>query len=149
MESDIVQRLREMAGPIRPNICTDAADEIERMRNDRTKASERFILAQLSLHDRLKAMQRERDALKAQADDEIERLRAGGCARDQKTTQYCAEAMRLQVEIERMREERDEARRELCDRLTECHFLDAPERDIEVRATAEARGWDCFKEASK
>ena len=30
--------------------------------------------------------------------DEIERLRAGGCARDQTTTQFCAEAVALQRE---------------------------------------------------
>lgn len=36
--------------------------------------------------------------------DEIERLRAGGCARDQKTTQFCAEAVTLQREIEMLRE---------------------------------------------
>ena len=37
------------------------------------------------------------------AADEIERLRAGGCARDQGTTQYCAEAARLAAENERLR----------------------------------------------
>jgi len=30
--SDIVDRLRAMAGPIVPNVCTEAADEIERLR---------------------------------------------------------------------------------------------------------------------
>lgn len=42
------------------------------------------------------------DALRkrlAEAEAEIERLRAGGCARDQTTTQYCAEAVRLQDAI--------------------------------------------------
>lgn len=34
---------------------------------------------------------------------EIERLRAGGCARDQGTTQYCAEAARLAADNERLR----------------------------------------------
>ena len=34
---------------------------------------------------------------------EIERLRAGGCARDQGLTQYCAEAVGLAAEIERLR----------------------------------------------
>ena len=34
---------------------------------------------------------------------EIERLRAGGCARDQGTTQYCAEAAALAKENERLR----------------------------------------------
>lgn len=103
MDADIVDRLREISGPIVPNVCTQAADEIERLRFDRTKASVQFISAQMALLDRLDAM----------------------------------------------RGERDEARRELCDRLTECHFLNGPERDIEVRATAEARGWDCFKRDAK
>lgn len=39
------------------------------------------------------------------AADEIERLRAGGCARGQRTTQFCAEAAALQSEIERLRKE--------------------------------------------
>jgi hypothetical protein len=34
---------------------------------------------------------------------ELDRLYAGGCARDQSTTQYCAEAARLAVENERLR----------------------------------------------
>jgi len=37
------------------------------------------------------------------AADEIERLRAGGCARDQSTTQYCAEAARLAEENKKLR----------------------------------------------
>jgi hypothetical protein len=39
-----------------------------------------------------------------QAADEIERLRAGGCARDQKTTQYCAEAVVLQEKCNELHE---------------------------------------------
>jgi len=38
-----------------------------------------------------------------EAVEEIKRLRAGGCARDQGTTQYCAEAARLAAENERLR----------------------------------------------
>lgn len=37
------------------------------------------------------------------AADEIARLRAGGCARDQGLTQYCAEAAALAEENERLR----------------------------------------------
>jgi hypothetical protein len=37
------------------------------------------------------------------AANEIERLRAGGCARDQTTTQYCAEVVARDAEIERLR----------------------------------------------
>lgn len=36
--SDIVDRLRAMAGPIVPNVCTEAADEIERLREERNEA---------------------------------------------------------------------------------------------------------------
>lgn len=43
-----------------------------------------------------------RDAA-AEAAAEIARLKAGGCARDQGLTQYCAEAARLAVENERLR----------------------------------------------
>lgn len=35
MERDIVDRLRAMAGPIVPNVCTEAADEIERIVKER------------------------------------------------------------------------------------------------------------------
>jgi hypothetical protein len=107
MERDIIERLREMSGPIVPNLVTEAADEIER-------------------------------------------LRRGGCARDQKTTQYCAEAVRLQAE-------RDEARREVC-----CLFESSiaysvktgmigfanPEYESLLKH-ARTRGWDCFKEDAK
>ena len=40
----------------------------------------------------------------ATAEAEIERLRAGGCARDQTTTQYCAEAVALQSENARLKD---------------------------------------------
>ena len=39
-----------------------------------------------------------------EAADEIRRLRAGGCARDQGTTQYCAEAAALAAENAKLRE---------------------------------------------
>ena len=38
-----------------------------------------------------------------QAADEINRLRAGGCARDQGLTQHCAEAETLAREVDRLR----------------------------------------------
>ena len=38
-----------------------------------------------------------------EAADEIERLRRGGCARDQRTTQYCAEAVSLQNQLDNMK----------------------------------------------
>lgn len=41
-------------------------------------------------------------ATMTEAAAEITRLRAGGCARDQGTTQYCAEAAKLAAEVERL-----------------------------------------------
>jgi hypothetical protein len=38
-----------------------------------------------------------------EASRELDRLYAGGCARDQSTTQYCAEAAALAEENERLR----------------------------------------------
>jgi hypothetical protein len=48
-----------------------------------------------------------------EAAKEIERLRAGGCARDQSTTQYCAEAARLVEENEQNRIDLEEYRRDV------------------------------------
>ena len=59
----------------------EALDEIERLRVETAKLA-------ASNHSYLSNYQ--------EARGEIERLRAGGCARDQTTTQYCAEAVRLQ-----------------------------------------------------
>jgi hypothetical protein len=71
-----------------------------------------------------------------EAADEIERLRRNtGCARNQRSTQFCAEAMDAQREIERLRAERDEARREVC-----AFSFDDPRR------TAADRGWDCLED---
>jgi hypothetical protein len=38
------------------------------------------------------------NAARLKAEAEVERLRAGGCARDQRTTQWCAEAEALRAE---------------------------------------------------
>lgn len=92
------------------------------------------------------------------AADEIERLRAGGCARDQKITQYCAEAVALQSEVNRLRElsgdagqlreERDEARREVC--LLRASSTNATQTiSSEMEEYARSRTWECFKETSR
>ena len=103
--TDIVHQLREMAGPIVPNVCTEAADEIER-------------------------------------------LRAGGCARDQRTTQYCAEASRLQAELAACRiayeqaiKDRDAARLAYC---RDAFYLVGDEdeqRQLTPREIAGRQGW--------
>lgn len=55
---------------------------------------------------------------------EVERLREGGCARDQHTTQFCGEAVVLQDEVRALRLKLD---------LTECHLKDAQDRLKEGR----------------
>jgi len=106
-----------------------------------------------------------------QAADEIERLRRNtGCARNQRSTQFCAEALDAQRDVERLREqlrlanidnfnttaevetlraERDEARRFICDLTAE---RDEARRFIcdlsweDSRQVARQLGWDCYKE---
>jgi hypothetical protein len=97
--SDIVERLRRIAKELpqtsgnqawlRPEDTTvwEAADEIERLRVETAKLA-------ASNHSYLSNYQ--------EARGEIERLRAGGCARDQTTTQYCAEVVALQSENARL-----------------------------------------------
>ena len=97
--SDIVERLRRVAKELpqtsgnqawlRPEDTTvwEAADEIERLQVESAKLA-------ASNHAYLSNYQ--------EARGEIERLRAGGCARDQTTTQYCAEAVALQSENARL-----------------------------------------------
>lgn len=84
--TDIVERLLQLAERERPygslpDTLEEAAAEISRLR--------------AAIGDTLL----EREDAKA----EVERLRAGGCARDQGTTQYCAEAAKLAAENERLR----------------------------------------------
>jgi hypothetical protein len=99
------------------------------------------------------------------AADEIERLRQGGCARDQRTTQFCAEAVALQELIEgirwsirnaerdltEMREERDAVRRKFCEMCASVGgvYRRVGRENVECRTAeeiAEICGWDCYKE---
>lgn len=47
--TDLVRQLREMAGPIVPNVCTEAADEIERLQSQRVSAAEEFAATRAEL----------------------------------------------------------------------------------------------------
>ncbi len=112
MSDDIVTRLRHWANGAAEQEVQDvvdglnfAADEIERLRVQALGIQRRIqdqdaIMAEL--WERIHALT-----------DEIERLRRNtGCARNQGTTQFCAEALDAQREAERLRAERDHAVRE-------------------------------------
>jgi hypothetical protein len=49
-------------------------------------------------------------------------------------------------EIERLRKERDEARRMWCEAAPVGNSLSVDDMDRRARAEAKRRGWDCFKE---
>ena len=101
---------------------------------------------------------------------EVERLRAGGCARDQNTTQYCAEAVTLEAKLKDMhnrfvRLENDyDILRVWCEGVeadnttyrnlynTTLQQRDESRREIcgysydDPRGVARDRGWNCFKD---
>ena len=184
MSDDIVTRLRLRPTILRKNrfgdmetdraatalfddchaIMREAADEIEDLRTQ----------LQGTKGELENALSRERTLLKEQADcrigadsleAEIERLRRNtGCARNQRSTQFCAEAVDAQRgfetlqaqlgknaialaatfrELRKAEAERDEARRMYCNAMTDhCE-------EHEARQIAREQGWDCFKEDAR
>ena len=62
---------------------------------------------------------------------------------DRSVELHCREAA---DEIERLREERDEARREICERIQMLDPNDECWTRLNPQQIAEHRGWDCFKE---
>lgn len=130
MTEDIVTRLR-----LRPTILRK--NQLGDMETDR---------AATALFDDCHAIMRE-------AADEIERLRRNtGCARDQRSTQFCAEALDAQREVARLTAERDEARRSCCEYAAIVDGADNTEgmesgrfHEVAMRYMKE-RNWDCFKE---
>jgi C4-dicarboxylate-specific signal transduction histidine kinase len=76
------------------------------------------------------------------SEDIIETLRrfARG-AQEQNATDAVSGLLAAAEEIERLRAERDEARREVCQKHDHGYFF---HEDY-----AEIRGWDCFKEVSR
>lgn len=88
-------------------------------------------------------------ALYATAADEIERLSAGGCARDQRTTQYCAEAVRLGAENRLLLEAIDRLQQTWAENAPAVAYkarAEAAEKAIERVLPAKAREHiDCWK----
>jgi len=130
MSDNIVTRLR-----LRPTILRK--NQLGDMETDR---------AATALFDDCHAIMRE-------AADEIERLRRNtGCARDQRSTQFCAEALDAQREVARLTAERDEARRSCCEYAAIVDGADTADgmesgRFYEIAMKyMKDRGWDCFKE---
>ena len=116
MSDDIVARLRQTHRVGCNCVGCEAADEIERLRRELGQVSDAdswVSKVDAALLDNLlnwcewnagdshRALQRlvnDRARLRA----EVIRLRKGGCARDQTTTQFCAEAERLRERCNRL-----------------------------------------------
>ena len=97
--ADIVERLRGLADVFEAQQATHnlvlhmraGADEIERLRT-------RLEIDPSHPYDGIYC----RDETIRGLEKEIARLRSGGCARDQGTTQYCAEAAKKDTEIQKL-----------------------------------------------
>ena len=123
MSDDIVARLRVIAAEfptfngIMDSEWTNAADEIERLRRELGQVSDADSWVSkadaahldsllnwcefndMESHRALQRLVNDRARLRG----EVTRLRGGGCARDQTTTQFCAEAVFLQGELDTSR----------------------------------------------
>lgn len=80
-------------------------EEIERLNGE----AEHSKLGMRQISSERDNLRYERDALRA----EVERLKAGGCARDQRLTQFCAEAVLLQAGNETIKAEAQTLRAQL------------------------------------
>lgn len=141
MDDDIVARMRKHASLSGLHTFEGTKDErkaeFNRMRSVANNPSSE-IVARLRAMAWLAQCSDSKQSHLVQAADEIERLRRNtGCARDQRSTQFCAEALDAQREIERLREERDEARRAI---ITLLAGTDIPT----MHRLADERGWTCF-----
>jgi len=135
VDDDIVTRLRQI--PTAWPLVREAADEIEDLRFQ-LSGTQGELESALS---RERTLLRDQEDCRIGADNlqaEIERLLMNtGCARNQFSTQFCAEALDAQREIERLREELDEARRAIITLLAGT--------DIgTMHRLADERGWTCF-----
>jgi regulator of replication initiation timing len=105
----------------------------------------------------LRSLAVERDALRAEnarlreaLRAEVERLKAGGCARGQSTTQFCAEAVALQAENARLRgllEEIGNLAESRSNRVDDLGFENARLREALLRwiaADDEGDGHECI-----
>ena len=101
--SDIMERLRGLAdlfeaGDAPRHVVLHmraAADEIERLRFEISDKHNSVVFLRSEITKLTEAF--------GIQNAEVTRLRAGGCARDQGTTQYCAEAAKLAADNERLR----------------------------------------------
>ena len=105
MNDDIVKRLREMTGPVKPNLIDDAADEIERLRELLQNA-----------YESAKTLTADRDEARRLY---CERMSPGDPPRHAERWRWdCYGAFedreQLKAELREAVEERDEARRAYC-----------------------------------
>ena len=127
MSDDIVTRLRAWSDNAKEQDATEivvglcqAADEIERLRNDLDGSQLAYRGAS---YDRDR-MRNEIERLRKERDDARQLINAAADV------------------IERLRKERDEARQLYCERLLEI----SRQQDCNAKWFADEMGWDCYKE---
>lgn len=96
----IARRVAEVRAETQQELA-DLHAELDEVRDERNEACAERDAYRKAKQENDERFMRERN----EACAELARLRAGGCARDQTTTQWCAEAVELQRENERLRAE--------------------------------------------
>lgn len=147
--ADEIERLRRNIGCARnqrtTQFCAEAVDaqrDVEKLRTELVRNSEEFR-GTLAAHRRtIECLTAERDSTirelrKVETECSMLRVECGVVAADEiellrSTVTDC------RIEIERLRAERDEARRLVCRHTKKLYHT--------LKRTAELRGWDCFKE---
>jgi len=114
MDSDIVTRLRANGG-LDARLQWEAADEIERLRND----SETIFSLLRTIADIRQAAGIGAKVMLGDLPLEIARRIYGGCARNQGATQHCAEAVGLESRLKLATVERDWVREQLATAVKE------------------------------
>lgn len=121
--------------------CREAADEIERLREERDEAQAKYERIFKGLEGSCMSCEPV-GALNQQMEQQINRLRKERDEMHRDLRKAETECSMLRIECGVITAERDEARREVCQRGSTSY----PHDMKEVYEIADSRGWDCYKE---
>jgi uncharacterized coiled-coil DUF342 family protein len=148
--TDIIQRLAELSDlmmndrPYNDSDFTDideAIDEINRLRKERDEAQAKYERIFKGLEGSCMSCEPV-GALNQQMEQQINRLRKERDEMHRDLRKAETECSMLRIECGVITAERDEARREVCQRGS----ISYPHDMKEVYEIADSRGWDCFKD---